>query len=328
MKFHHPYDIESLLRHYVDPSIAYTLVGDPTTKVTGLNDYEVVHPEEITWVDFDGLYNRVFKTEASVVFIDKMPKKQPEGKVLVLTASPLTLFDNLAENYNAQHTPKPSFGSRLFGKKRYTLGHNVKIGKGVSIGNNVSIGDNVTLYPNVVIYDNVIIGNNVVIHANSVIGAEPFAHIKQADCSYRKREAWGKVFILDDVEMGACCTVDRGITETTIVGKGCKMDDHVHIGHDTWIGSNCYFSAQVAIAGYVRMKNNCVFWGKAGVINSLNIEESTVVLAHSIVMKDVKEKNQTLVGYPAESSSEYWKRLAIMKQICKNKENNIKDDSL
>ena len=317
MKFSHPYEIKSLLQQYVDNSIAYTLVGDPTTKTTGLNDYEVVLPDEITWVDFEGLYNKVFKTKANVIVIDQMPKVMPENKVLILTSSPLALFDNLAKNYNAQHTTKSSFLNRLIGKKQYTLGHNVKIGEGTRIGNNVSSGNNVTIYPNVVIYDNVIIGNNVVIHANSVIGAEPFAHIKQADRSYQKRQSWGKVIILDDVEMGACCTVDRGITETTIVGKGCKMDDHVHIGHDTWIGSNCYFSAQVAIGGYVRMKNNCVFWGKAGVISSLNIEESTVVLAHSIVMKDVKEKNQTLVGYPAENSSEYWKRMAILKQICK-----------
>ena len=156
--------------------------------------------------------------------------------------------------------------------------------------------------------------NNVTIHANSVIGAAPFAHIKQKNGSYKKRNAWGDVIILDNVEIGALCTVDRGITDSTIIGDGTKMDDHVHIGHDVWIGSDCYFSAQTAIAGYVRIKNDCTFWGRSGVANSLFVEEGTTLLSNSVITKNVVKRGLTLVGDPAEQSYKYWKRMALLRQ--------------
>lgn len=289
------------------------IIGNSDLLIGGLNDYQVAQKDDITWVDFDPLYNKSFLSEASAIIINKLPEKYPADKVLVITEKPLLLFNRLLENAKG-HKVSKSFFQQYF-KKKYIAGKNCRIHKGVKIGNNVVIGNDCTIYPNVVIYDNVIIGDNVIVHANSVIGADPFAYIKQCDDTYFKREPYGSVIILDNVEIGALSTIDRGITSDTIIGSGTKTDNHVHIGHDVWVGSNCFFSGQVAIAGYVRIKNNCTFWGKSGVISSINVCNNTTVLASSIVFKDVKEENTTLFGIPAEKSINYWKYKAKIRSI-------------
>lgn len=294
-------------------NISYKISGSLDVLIGGLNDYQVAQEDDITWIDYEPLYNKAFLSDAKVIIINKLPEKFPVDKVLVVTENPLLLFNTLLENANDQ-LPKKTFLQQYF-KKKYITGKNCKIYKGVKIGNNVVIGDGCTIYPNVVIYDNVIVGDNVIIHANSVLGADPFAYIKQSDDSYFKRKPYGRVIVLDNVEIGALCTVDKGITSDTIIGYGTKTDNHVHIGHDVWIGSNCFFSGQVAIAGYVRIKNNCTFWGKSGVISSLSITNNTTVLASSIVFKDVIIENQNLFGIPAVNSIKYWKNKVRIKKI-------------
>lgn len=297
----------------LEDNISYKINGSVDVLIGGLNDYQVVQEDDLTWVDYEPLYNKVILTDAKVILINKLPEKYPTDKVFIVTVKPLLLFNCLLEKANKQ-LQKKAFFQHYF-KKKYTIGVKCKIHNSVKIGNNVVIGDGCTIYPNVVIYDNVIIGDNVIIHANTVLGADPFAFIKQSDDSYFKRVPYGRVIILDNVEIGALCTIDRGITSDTIIGIGTKTDNHVHIGHDVWIGSNCFFSGQVAIAGYVRIKNNCTFWGRSGVISSINVCSYTTVLASSIVFKDVYEENSTLFGIPAEKSINYWKAKAKVRNL-------------
>lgn len=315
MKLNYPHKLQELLNYSTTSGCKWSIIGEKCVEIIGINDYQVAHQGEMAWVDYEGLYHRVFASEASVIIINKEPKELPKNKTLVIVENPLFLFDHIISEYIKKQSSKLSIWNKLIKACHYKrcIGEKTRIHEGVKIAQNVCIGNNVTIYPNVVIYDNVTIGDNVVIHANTVIGGPPFSHIKQKDGRYVKRNTWGGVILLDNVEIGASCTIDRGITDFTVIGEGTKMDNHVHIGHDTWIGSHCYFSAQVAIAGYVRIKNNCAFWGRSGVINSVNVAEGTCLLSNSVITKSIYKEALTLAGYPAEEAHNYWKRKALLK---------------
>ena len=187
---------------------------------------------------------------------------------------------------------------------------NAFIGKDVIIGKNCIIGANVT------INDYTAIGDNVVIQAGSVIGSDAFYYNtkKNREVWYKRMQSCGNVVIEDDVEIGAGCTIDRGVTASTRIGKGTKMDNMVHIGHDSNIGKNCLFAAQVGIAGAVEIEDGVTLWGQVGVSKTLTIGENAVVLAQSGVPSSLKG-GKTYFGYPAEDASVKRRELVWIKRI-------------
>ncbi len=128
------------------------------------------------------------------------------------------------------------------------------------VGNHVTIGENCIIHPNVTIMDHCIIGNNVIIQAGTVIGSDAFYYNKKTnrDIHYKKMTSCGRVVIEDFVELGAGCMIDRGVSGDTVIGAGSKLDNMVHIGHDTIIGKNCLFAAQVGIAGATLIEDNVI----------------------------------------------------------------------
>jgi UDP-3-O-[3-hydroxymyristoyl] glucosamine N-acyltransferase len=320
MRLSKPISLSQLLDVKQASNITYEVVGEPNAVIKGLDDYQVVLPQELTWVDYAPFYSCVFKTDAIAIIIDSLPKKLPQGKTLIVTPDPKALFDLLAEaHYDSQFPPRSRW-ERIWNPKDIHIGKNCKIHKSVIIGKHVHIGDNVTIEPYVTISDNVIIGDNVIIHNHCAIGGRPFAHVKQSDGTYEPRKSWGNTIILDYVELAPMTNIDRGITGSTIIGSGTKTCAICQIGHDTWIGSNCYICSGVTIAGYVRIKNNCEFWGQSGVSSSIHVAEGTCVNGCSVILKDVTEPNQTLAGFPAEPSRDYWKRAAILRKIASDYE--------
>jgi UDP-3-O-[3-hydroxymyristoyl] glucosamine N-acyltransferase len=167
--------------------------------------------------------------------------------------------------------------------------------------------------PGVVVYDNCVIGDNVRIHANTVIGADAFYYKKRADY-FDKMISCGRVVIHDDVEIGACCTIDKGVSADTIIGKGTKFDNHVHIGHDTVVGEMCLFAADVALAGVVTVGNRVTLWGRVAVISDIHIADNVVVLGGSGVSKDL-EAGKTYFGAPAEEARNKWREYAAIRQL-------------
>lgn len=315
MKFYEPISLANFLKVVDNTENLFKVVGDINIEIEGLNDFQIVLSRDITWVDFEPFYKRVFNSQASAIIINSLPKKYPSDKTLIITQNPKALFDLLAEkNYNLQFQPR-SFWSKLWNKKNNHIGKNCKIHKSVVMGKHTYIGDNVTIEANVVLYDNVIIGNNVIIRSNCVIGGQPFSNTQLNDNSYEPRKAWGSTIILDNVELASMTNIDRGITGSTIIGEGTKTCAICQIGHDTWIGSNCLICSGVTIAGYVRIKNNCQFWGQSGVSNSIHVAEGTRVNGCSVIIKDVTTPNQTLSGFPAEPKQIYWKRMATLRKM-------------
>jgi UDP-3-O-[3-hydroxymyristoyl] glucosamine N-acyltransferase len=184
------------------------------------------------------------------------------------------------------------------------------------IGNHVSIGKDCIIHPNVTILDHCIIGNNVIIQAGTVVGSDAFYYNKKAnrDIHYKKMNSCGRVVIEDFVEIGANCTIDRGVSGDTVIGAGTKIDNLVHIGHDTEVGKNCLFAGQVGIAGATKIEDNVILWGQVGVSKTLTIGKGAIVYAQSGV-KDSIDGGKVYFGSPVEDAREKMKEFVWIKRI-------------
>ena len=197
-----------------------------------------------------------------------------------------------------------------------TAGEGTFIYPSAFVGNYVSIGKNCIIHPHVSILDHCIIGNNVIIQANTVIGSDAFYYNSKKDRSvwYKKMPSCGRVIIEDDVEIGAGCCIDRGVSHDTVIGKGTKMDNHIHVGHDTVIGENGLFAAGTAIAGVVNIGNGVTVWGQVGISKTLSIGDNAVILAKSGIGGDL-ETGKIYFGSPAEEASIKKRELVWIKRI-------------
>jgi UDP-3-O-[3-hydroxymyristoyl] glucosamine N-acyltransferase len=187
----------------------------------------------------------------------------------------------------------------------------------VTLGNHVKVGRNCLIHANVSVYDHCVIGDNVVIHANTVIGADAFYYQKRAG-RYVQFTSCGRVVIADDVHIGANCTIDRGVTGDTYIGEGTRIDNLVHIGHDTRVGRNCLFASQVGLAGCVVVEDRVTLWGQVGCISDVVLGEGCVVYAQSGISKDLAP-GKTYFGSPAEEIKKKYREIAALKRLAAGK---------
>lgn len=301
MKFSQPVRLEDLAK-----LTATRVIGDPSAQVTGINEIHKVEPGDITFVDHPKYYDKALSSSATFVIINK-EVAPPKGKSLLFSEDPFTAYTKIVSNF------------RVFTPSRQAISETAKIGEGtilqpgVFVGHEVVIGKNCLIHSNVSIYDHTVIGDNVVIHANTVIGADAF-YFKRRPEGYDKMLSCGRVVIHDNVEIGAGCTIDKGVSGDTVIGAGTKMDNLVHIGHDTVIGRNCLFAGQVGIAGVVTIEDDVILWGQVGVQKDLTIGKGAVVLGKSGVPKSL-EGGKTYFGAPTQEAREKMKELAFIKQL-------------
>jgi UDP-3-O-[3-hydroxymyristoyl] glucosamine N-acyltransferase len=175
----------------------------------------------------------------------------------------------------------------------------------------VKIGRNCLIHSNVAIYDNTVIGNNVTIHAGSVIGSDAF-YYKNRPEKFDKLLSGGNVIIEDNVDLGALCTIDKGVTSSTTIGEGSKLDNQVHVGHDTVIGKRCLIASQVGIAGCVLIEDFVTIWGQVGITSGITIGEKAVISAQSGVSKSLPG-HKAYFGTPADEFRKKYKELASIK---------------
>jgi UDP-3-O-[3-hydroxymyristoyl] glucosamine N-acyltransferase len=165
----------------------------------------------------------------------------------------------------------------------------------------------------VTIYDHCVIGDNVIIHSGSVIGADGY-YFQRRNEGFKKFESFGRVVIADDVEIGALCSIDRGVTSDTIIESGTKLDNHCQIGHDSYIGHNCLIGAHAAIAGVTRIEDDVILWGRVCINKDLVIGTGAVVLATSAVDKNI-EPGKAVFGVPAQEVRKQWREQAALRQL-------------
>ncbi len=301
MRFSTPISIESLAQQ-----IGAELVLGDFTDVLGLNEIHFVVPGDLVFVDHPKYYTKALSSQASFILIDQKPE-QSFGKTLLIHPKPFQAFNAIIQ----AHTPIKKQETPISSKTN--IGQGTIIQPNVFISENARVGNNCFIHPGVVIESNVYIGDRVIIHANTVIGSDAFYYNKK-EGKYTKFISCGDVVIEDDVEIGALCTIDKGVTATTRIGSGTKLDNQVHIGHDTSVGKNCLFAAQVAIAGVCEIHDQVILWGQVGVSSNVVIEQNVVVFAQSGVSKTLKA-GKTYFGSPADEASKRMKEMALVRQL-------------
>jgi|SRR5436189_2905555 len=294
---------------FIAELIGAELVGNKNGTATGINELHKVQKGDLAFVDHPKYYDKCINSAASFIIINKRTDC-PDGKALLVVDEPFEAYLKIVNHYH------PFIPSSKSISDSASIGEGTVIMPNSFIGNNVSIGKNCIIHPNVSIMDDCVIGNDVVIQASSVIGSDAFYYNKKTNRSihYKKMISCGRVVIEDGVEIGAGCTIDRGVSSDTVIGAGTKMDNMVHIGHDSEIGKNCLFAAQVGIAGAVKIEDNVILWGQVGVSKTLTIGKDAIVYAQSGV-KDSIDGGKVYFGSPVEEAREKMKELVWIKRI-------------
>ena len=296
-----------------------TVIGDGNMPVTGINEIHMVEKGDITFVDHPKYYDKALQSAATFVIINK-DVPVPAGKALLFHQDPFSVYVAIVKRY------RPFQPASAMVSASALIGEGTILQPGVFVGNHVSIGKNCLIHPGVVIYDHCRIGDNVIIHANTVIGSDAF-YFKRRPEGYDKMESCGRVIVHDKVEIGASCTIDKGVSGDTVIGYGTKLDNHVHIGHDTVIGKHCLFAAQVGIAGVTKVEDEVILWGQVGVNKDLVIGKGAVVYAQSGVPSSI-EGGKVYFGSPVQDAREKLKEIATIKQMASDyHKNRIKKDS-
>ena len=280
-------------------------VGDENFQIFGTNEIHRVKKGEIVFVNHPKYYDKALHSEATIILIDK-EVACPEGKVLLVSDDPFRDFNKINDHFTGIQTFETT-------DNNLSIGENCKIHPSVIIGNDVKIGDNCMIFPNVVIGDRTVIGNNCIIQAGTVLGGDAFYYNKNAE-GYRKMLSVGNVILEDYVEIGVNCCIDRGVTDSTIIKKGSKLDNLIQIGHDTVLGERTLVASGAMIAGCCIIEDDVQVWGQVGMASGKRVGKGAVLLGKTGVNRDL-EGGKTYFGSLAEEFREYLKKEVKLKNL-------------
>lgn len=301
MKFPKPHTLKEIAN-----LIGTSYVGDDEFPVLGMNEIHVVEPGDIVFVDHPKYYDKALESAATIVLINK-EVDCPEGKALLVSDDPFRDFNKLTNHF------QPFKSSNVAIANNASIGEGTIIQPNCFIGNNVVIGKNCVIHSNVSIYDDSIIGDNVIIHAGTVLGASAF-YYKNRPEGYDQLKSGGRVVIEDNVDIGAACTIDRGVTADTTIKEGAKLDNQVQIGHDTIVGKKCLIASQVGIAGCTIIEDEVTIWGQVGITSGVTIGKKAIISAKAGVSKSL-EGGKHYFGIPADDFRSKYKEIASIRKI-------------
>ncbi|WP_445385076.1 UDP-3-O-(3-hydroxymyristoyl)glucosamine N-acyltransferase [Robiginitalea sp. IMCC44478] len=281
-------------------------IRDPDFPVQGINEIHVVEPGDIVFVDHPKYYDKALNSKATVILINK-EVECPENKALLISDDPFRDFNRITKHFRPFQNSNTAIASTA------SIGEGTIIQPNVFIGNHVNIGRNCVIHSNVSINDHCVIGDGVIIHSGSVLGSDAFYYKKRPE-GFDRLLSGGRVILEDGVELGSLCTIDRGVSGDTIIGQGSKLDNQVHVGHDTQIGKKCLIASQTGIAGCVIIEDEVTLWGQVGVTSAITIGKGAVILAQTGVSKSLAG-GKTYFGSPVEEARERLKQLANVRQI-------------
>ncbi|MEY3159793.1 MAG: hypothetical protein RLZZ49_1273 [Bacteroidota bacterium] len=304
MKFPTPVSVSSIA-----DMIHATIHGNSDEFALGINEIHKVEAGDIVFVDHPKYYATCFSSAASFIIIDQYVE-HPSNKTLLVVSEPFEAYLTIVQHFRPfKPSNKMISSTAIIDETTYVAPH-------VFIGNHVSIGKHCIIQPNVTIMDDCIIGDHVIIQSGTVIGSDAFYYNKKSnrEVPYKKMESCGRVIIEDYVEIGANCCVDRGVTHDTIIGKGTKLDNMNHVGHDVVIGKNCLIAAGSGIAGASTLEDDVVLWGMVGIAKTTRIGRGTVINPMSGVFQDI-EAGRSVWGVPAIDSAVKMKERIWMRRI-------------
>ena len=316
------------------------VIGDSSVIIKSAKPLNEVSLGDITFVDNPKLIKTAIYSQATAFIVNENTHRkmsQPENEnsssvSFIVTDDPIGSFIKVVQHFKGSRTrinmgihadasvdPQAQIGSQTniypgtFIDEGTVIGNRCTIYSGVRIGHDVHIGDDVTLYPNVVIYPEMILGNRITIHACTVIGADGFGY-RFNDGRHEKMPQLGIVHLEDDVEIGACSTIDRATFGTTLIGKGTKIDNLTAIGHNCHIGKHNMFVAQTGFAGSCITGDYVVTAGQAGIRDHVTIGTRSRVGAHAGVAGDVPEDSD-IIGSPATAAMTQKRIVMSLKQL-------------
>ena len=289
------------------------VLGDGSVELTGLAPADGAQPGDLTFAEKDTYFAAAEGSQASAILVSgdftsskKVLIRVPNARIAVARLLPIFfppdphasgIHASASIAASAQIDPTAHIGPNCVIGARVKIGARSVLMGGNHVGRDSQIGDDACLFPNVVIYAKCQLGHRVSIHAGTVIGSDGYGYVFD-EGRHRKMLQVGNVVIGDDVEIGANTAIDRGALGATVIGRGTKIDNLVHIAHNVVIGRNCLVMGQVGFAGSTRLGDYCVIASQSGIAGHLKLGHQATVGAKSGVMRDIPDKG-TVLGIPA-----------------------------
>ena len=323
------------------------VVGNPNAEVYKLTKIEEGIEGSLTFLSNPKYNNHIYTTKATITIVNDT--FFPEGEItttLIKVADAYLAFSKLLEFYaqskgtkvgieqpsvlseNVKYGDNFYLGSFAYIGENVTIGNDVKIHPNCFIGDNVVIGNNVTIFAGAKVFSETEIGNNCAIHSGAVLGADGFGFAPNPDGTFSKIPQIGNLIIEDNVNIGACTTIDRATMGSTIIRKGVKLDNQIQIGHNVEIGENTVIAALTGIAGSTKIGHNCMIGGQVGIAGHITIGNNVRIQGQSGVSRNTKD-GEFLQGTPSLDYKEYYKSYVhfknlpiIVKEIEKLKKNS------
>lgn len=318
------------------------VVGDGAVEISTVASIESAKPDAVIFVQDERRLLDAFASRAGAILTGDFAATATAAKPLLIAGNPRLAFARAAAELAAAHAKELPVGihPNATVHSTATLGHNVaiapfvvvgpharvgartRIGAGTHIAGSAMLGDDCIIGSNVTIHGCVTLGNRVVVQAGSVLGSDGFGYVRDEQGDYIKFPQIGRVEIGDDVELGACCTVDRGALDATVIARGAKLDNLVHVGHNVRIGEDVVIAAQTGISGSVTIGAGAVIGGQVGIGDHVTIEDGVILGSGSGVLsnKVVRGKGVVFWGTPAKPLREYLRELAVLARLARKKQ--------
>ncbi len=314
------------------------LIGDGNTEIAGIASLAAATSRDLVFVDDEKRLADALASLAAGVIAGEFAAGAARSKPLLIATQPKLAFARAAALLYPPAALQTGVHPSAVVRASASLGKEVGIGPNVVIGENVVVGDRTQvgagtfigaraklggdcfIAANVTIYPGVALGDRVIVHAGAVLGSDGFGYVRDpASGRYEKFPQIGRLEIGNDVEIGANVTIDRGALDATVIGRGVKLDNLVHVAHNVTIGENVVIAAQTGISGTVEIGKDVVVAGQVGIADHVRIEEGVILGAQCGVPsnKVIRGKGILFWGTPARPIREYLKELAVLARFAK-----------
>jgi UDP-3-O-[3-hydroxymyristoyl] glucosamine N-acyltransferase len=322
----------------VAQKIAARVAGDGSVEVESVSSIESAKPGDLVFAEDEAALVRALDSGGTAVIAGESAAANHAPKPLLIARFPKLAFARAARLLCPQRSFEPGIHSSAVIEDSARLGRHVAVEPGAVVGEKVVIGDRTrigagsvigaearigsdcNITPNVTIYPGVRLGNRVIVHSGAVLGSDGFGYVRDpATGHYEKFPQIGGLEIGDDVEIGANTTVDRGALDLTSIGRGTKLDNLVHVGHNVRIGEDVVIAAQTGFSGSITVENGAVIGGQVGIGDHARIEQGVVLGSQCGVLprKVVRGPGVVFWGTPARPLRQYLKELAVMARLGK-----------
>ena len=300
------YTLQKLAEH-----VGGRVAGDSQIEIRGIQPFESAGPGDLTLAAQKKYQEHLDQTRASAVIV--LPGVVSHEKPLLQVESPKVAFARLLSLFHPRTAATEGISPLAHISESARIAEDVTIYPLVFVGDHCVIGRGCVLHPQVTLYENVSLGERVILHSGTVIGADGFGYVFDGQTQVKIPQT-GSVTIGDDVEIGANSCVDRATFGATVLERGVKLDNHVHIGHNCRIGENTVIAGQVGLSGSVEVGKNCTFAGHSGVVDHVKIGDQVTVMMKSAVSKDVPSQS-VVSGQPAMEHRQWMKIEAVTRRF-------------